>query len=575
MKKAAIFAQISRAVCLVSLLSLPSLAAKSPFLAALTGHKGPVFSVHYSQDGRRILSGSFDGTLKLWDPAAKTEVSTWEGHTDNVRAVALSPDGTRAVSGGSDRKIIFWNAESGTVISRLPGHDGIIRCIAYSPDGRHFLSGGDDKKLKLWEVVSSTDDPKLVATWEGHTDGVNACVFSPDGKTALSGSQDKTIIFWDVATGKALDTLTGHAAPVLAVAFSPDGKLALSAGGDNDIVVWDAANRKQLSRWPGHTDEVDFVVVSPDNTMALTGGRDKTIKIWDIPSRQPLKTISGGDEYIYSAAFSPDGKEAVIGVGDTLRLLDINAIRPPRELVKAAQKLSTTLALVEPPDGFLDPEAKGTLRVSVANSGGLPADVKLAFKVPETEGFVGLKEIPKPLKVYPGRTEIRDFPVEVSKTVATGTVTVTVEVKDSNGFDADPAAIDLKTRAFAEPKLSIEDIKVGGDGTIHMDQPAVVVMTVKNSGGIAWDVAARFNGLNGMAIASLVGAGSDTGIKALSDTHVKIGTIEPGETKRLQLAFQVTPNFKGESHLPLSVALTEKRPRYNMTTQSLALALSK
>lgn len=569
---------LALAVSLCTILSGPARSApKDPFLATLSGHKGPVFSVVYSAHAGKILSGSFDNTLKYWDAHAKKEISTWEGHTDNVRAVALSPDGTRAASGGSDRKVIIWNTESGTDIAKLSGHEGIIRCIAYSSDGKYVLSGGDDKTLKLWSAAEGggTGEPKLAATWTEHTDGVNACAFSPDAKTAISGSQDKLVILWDVATGKPIDTFKGHTAPVLAVAFSPDGTLAFSAGGDNEVRVWDVTNEKPLSRWPGHTDEVDFVVVSPDNSMVLTGGRDKTIKVWDIASRQPLRTISGGDEFIYSAAFAPDGKTAVFGVGDTLRILDIAAIRPPRHEVPKAPKLVSKVGMIEPANGILDPEIKGMLHLTVTNSGGPSADIKLSLKFPPTPGFTGLKEAIKPFKLAPGKSETFDLPVEASKSITTGSVPVKVIASEGNGFDAEPVTCEIQTRAFEAPHLSVEDVKIGGDGTIRPDQPALAVMSVKNSGGIAWDVAAKFNGTAGGGLTSLVGGGGpDTGVKALGDVRVKIGTIEPGDSKKLEFRFQVTRDFKG-TRLPLSVSLTEKRPRYNMSTQPLSLELSK
>jgi WD40 repeat protein len=87
-------------------------------LCILTGHTGSVYSVTFSEDGRRVVSGSFDETIHIWDAESGKVISgPLIEHTDLVNSVAFSQDGTHVVSGSYDKTIRIWDAESGKVVS--------------------------------------------------------------------------------------------------------------------------------------------------------------------------------------------------------------------------------------------------------------------------------------------------------------------------------------------------------------------------------------------------------------------------------------------------------------------------
>ncbi|MFN6103267.1 MAG: WD40 repeat domain-containing protein, partial [Planctomycetaceae bacterium] len=105
------------------------------------GHTGPVFSVAYSPDGKRIVSGSQDNTLKVWDAATGQATLTLTGHTATVTSVAYSPDGKRIVSGSFDNTLKVWDAATGQATLTLTGHTDSVLSVAYSPDGTRIVSG--------------------------------------------------------------------------------------------------------------------------------------------------------------------------------------------------------------------------------------------------------------------------------------------------------------------------------------------------------------------------------------------------------------------------------------------------
>jgi len=77
-----------------------------------------------------------------------------EGHTDRVRAVAVSPDGRFIVSGSDDRTVKVWEAESGQLLRSLAGHTGGVNAVAVSPDRRWIISGSDDHTIRAWDPES-------------------------------------------------------------------------------------------------------------------------------------------------------------------------------------------------------------------------------------------------------------------------------------------------------------------------------------------------------------------------------------------------------------------------------------
>ncbi|HEY5434885.1 MAG TPA: serine/threonine-protein kinase [Candidatus Limnocylindrales bacterium] len=326
----------------------------------LQGHTDEVTAVAVSPDGRWVVSGSYDRTLRIWDPESGTCVRTLEGHTNWVKAVAVAPDGRWVVSGSWDKTVRIWDPGSGTCVRTLEGPTrsvpfGSVPAVAVSPDGRWVVSGSDDHTLRIWDPGSGT----CVRTLEGHTYWVHAVAVSPDGRWVVSGSEDKTVRIWDPGSGACLRTLQGHTKAVTAVAVSPDGRWVISGGGDETVRIWDPGSGACVQTLQGHTSYVSAVAVSPDGRWVVSGGYDKTVRIWDPGSGACVRTLQGDTGPVLAVAVSPDGRWVVSGGYDkTVRMWGLDwayEFPEPVDWDDAARPyLETFLTLHTPcgPDGL-------------------------------------------------------------------------------------------------------------------------------------------------------------------------------------------------------------------------------
>jgi len=154
------------------------------------GHTGFVYCGAFSQDGRLVVSGSVDKTVRVFEIGGK-HVRTFEGHTNPVTAVALSPD-SRYVFSAGDSVIHQWDIAGGKEVRKFEGHSGPVQGMALSQDGRRLVTGGDDKTIRLWDVATG----KELHKYQGHTDSVLCVSVSHDGRRAVSGSLDRTVRLW-------------------------------------------------------------------------------------------------------------------------------------------------------------------------------------------------------------------------------------------------------------------------------------------------------------------------------------------------------------------------------------------
>lgn len=238
-------------------------------VAVLPGDlSGPVVVHHDSiaggKRGARFISGSADGTAKLWTLDGALERTFSAG--DDVACIAALPDGVHFVLGTYNKMARLYHVD-GTLVHTFEAHSGdLVSALAVTRDGQYIISGGDgrDASVKVWSVATKS----LVSTCIGHRNDINAVAAMPDGQRILSGSCDTTVRVW-LLDGTPENTFELHTGGVAALVTAPDNQHALSAG-SGDVKLFNV-NDGAVVRTFMHTAKANCLALLPDGLRFVCG----------------------------------------------------------------------------------------------------------------------------------------------------------------------------------------------------------------------------------------------------------------------------------------------------------------
>jgi WD40 repeat protein/DNA-binding SARP family transcriptional activator len=325
-----------------------SVAGGAPLELAQPGEEPGGVAASFDPDAERVATSDFSGGLRLWDARTGRQVMRVRVGEQPLASVRFSGDGRRLVTGAYDGVISVVAVRGGSVLAELRGHHGPAR-VDFVSGSRSLVSAGEeDGTLRTWlpsmakvslragtaplfsrddRLVVSGDPTGPIHVWSpsngadrvfaGHTD-VSYAQLSPDGTQIVSASHDESVRVWDVRSGRSrlVSTLKGLK---YAAAIDASGE-RIAIGGATPLVIQapDGTNRVLLR---GHGGYVNALAFNPGSTRLLTGSDDGTARVWDARSGRAVRTLRGHEGTVRGVAYSDDGKRiATAGSDGTIRV---------------------------------------------------------------------------------------------------------------------------------------------------------------------------------------------------------------------------------------------------------------
>lgn len=270
-------------------------------LIALLGMRS--LNTYYTPEGANLLDQAELLFPRRW----------FTGHTDAVLAVAFAPDGKTVLTGSRDHTVRLWDVTSGAELHRFPT-GGAISAVAFAPDGKIVLTVSEDHTVQVWDVTTGALRQRftLPAALSDNSYGrpTNAA-FSPDGRYIVTCTNANLAQVWDIATGAELRSFRVTPSSRAYAALSPGGRYVLMVSKNigssgNTAYLWDSSTGTELYYFTV-SGEAGGVNVSPDGKLMLMGG-EKTAQLWDIASGKTVRQFGGSQYGVSPEGFSADGQ---------------------------------------------------------------------------------------------------------------------------------------------------------------------------------------------------------------------------------------------------------------------------
>ncbi|KAB8336893.1 hypothetical protein FH972_021200 [Carpinus fangiana] len=290
-------------------------------------------------DSEKILTGSDDANIDIYDTSSGASLKTLRGHDGGVWALEYLGD--ILVSGSTDRTVRVWNMKTGKLLHIFQGHTSTVRClqilrptkIGETADGKPIvmpkqpliITGSRDSTCRIWTLpepqdrsyygtVTDVDNPYFVRALTGHSNSVRA--IAAHGDTLVSGSYDSTVRVWRLSDGECVHRLQGHTSKVYSVVLDHARNRCISGSMDSLVKVWSLETGACLFNLEGHTSLVGLLDLKDD--CLVSAAADATLRIWEPENGRCHHTLSAHTAAI--TCFAHDKQKIISGSDRTLKM---------------------------------------------------------------------------------------------------------------------------------------------------------------------------------------------------------------------------------------------------------------
>ena len=255
----------------------------------------------FASDGRHVLSGHGDGSLRVWDVVSGRCLLRLTGCDGEVTSCALAPDGSSVLSGSKNRGLLLMDVLTGKCLWEHARLSGEISECCYSGNGRFLLGRSDRGRVVLWDGVK-----KRCIDLQG-VNTVSCFAFSPNSDSIVCGSWGGELGIWNCATGDFVAAFPAQDKAITACFFVNSARSVRSIACDQTIRTWNIAKRRLEGALRLGGPESKKHIVAPNSSVVLTGAEDGGVLLWDLATGQSLRSFSAEDISIAICAIAPHG----------------------------------------------------------------------------------------------------------------------------------------------------------------------------------------------------------------------------------------------------------------------------
>jgi WD40 repeat protein/archaellum biogenesis ATPase FlaH len=285
---------------------------KSPLIQTFRGHTALIKAIAITADNKKIISASYDKTIRIWDLRTGECLQILEGHRDEVSAVVIVPDRVpdrdKVISTSYDKTIRIWNIASGDCLHIFQKFDTWVTALAITTDNQQIVCVFADGTLQIWDIVNCV----CINTWNTQLSEVNSIQIIPNTNLIIMAINDSVLVVMDLETGNHLYNLEGHNGFIKDFVVTTDSSKVISVSFDKTIRIWDL-NNPQYSRILGrHEAVISKLFLFPGNDIVVSYGDDKKMKFWDLQFKHLLKSFKSNVD-IFCFACIPARNKLVSG----------------------------------------------------------------------------------------------------------------------------------------------------------------------------------------------------------------------------------------------------------------------